>query len=250
MKRLWLLLFLVGIVISGLFLGERFLVRPLRCLLSNRGKPVQGSGGVRRSIRLPSPKHRGKVSVEEAIFRRRSTRRYKDEPLTLKEVSQLLWAAGGKTIDGITGATRAYPSAGGIYPLEVYLVAGNVEGLADGIYHYQWQDHTINLIKEGDLRWQLMRAALSQRMVGNAPISLVFTAVYSRTTRRYGKRGEIRYVPMDMGGAGQNVYLQAEALGLGTVTIGAFSDGAVKQVLGVKDEEPLYIMPVGRPLFR
>ena len=199
------------------------------------------------TIKLPSPRHRGELSVEEAIFRRRSIRRYKDEPLTLEEVSQLLWAAGGKTIDGITGATRAYPSAGGIYPLEIYLVAGNVEGLADGIYHYEWRGHTIRLVKEGDLRQELTRAALGQRMVANAPISIVWTAIYPRTTRRYGKRGEIRYVPMDVGGAGQNVHLQAEALGLGTVIIGAFRDGAVKEILGVEKEVPLYIMPVGRP---
>jgi len=236
MKRgkVWFLVVLASIIIGGLLWGGHL-----------RLSQSEIAGG--KKISLPSPKHKGNISVEEAIFKRRSIRHYKDGPLTLEEVSQLLWAAGGKTIDGITGATRAYPSAGGIYPLEIYLVAGDVEGLADGIYHYKWREHTIKLVKEGDLRRELMRAALGQRMVANAPVSLVFTAVYSRTTRRYGKRGEIRYVPMDMGGAGQNVHLQAEALGLGTVIIGSFRDGAVKEILGVENEEPLYIMPVGRP---
>ncbi len=234
-KSIWFLVVLASIIIVGFLLGGYL-----------RGFKSEIAEG-KESIRLPSPRHRSEVSVEEAIFKRRSIRDYKDEPLTLEEVSQLLWSAGGETIDGITGATRAYPSAGGIYPLEIYLVAGNVRGLTNGIYHYRWQEHTIILVKVGDFRRQLMGAALGQGMVADAPASLVFTAVYSRTTRRYGKRGEIRYVPMDMGGAGQNVHLQAEALGLGTVIIGAFGDEAVKKVLGVKDEEPLYIMPVGRP---
>lgn len=126
-------------------------------------------------------------------------------------------------------------------------MAGNVEGLAPGLYRYEWRAHTIRRVKEGDLRQELMRAALGQRMVAGAPASLVFTAIYPRTTGKYGQRGKIRYVPMDVGGAGQNVHLQAEALGLGTVIVGAFRDEAVKKILGVRDEEPLYIMPVGRP---
>jgi SagB-type dehydrogenase family enzyme len=234
-KKLWFLVFVVGIILVGLFGGKQFFAKSIR-------GPDEGIG----AIELPSPKHKGQVSVEEAIFNRRSIRRYKDGPLTLEEVSQLLWAAGGKTVDGVTGATRAYPSAGGIYPLEIYLIAGDVEGLTSGIYHYQWRDHSVALMEAGDVRKELTKAALGQGMVARAPMSLVFTAVYKRTTARYGRRGEARYVPMDMGGAGQNVHLQAEALGLGTVIIGAFNDEEVKKVLGIQDEEPLYIMPVGR----
>jgi len=234
-KKMWFLIFAAGVVLVGLFGGKQFFA-----------KSVRGPDGKIGSITLPAPKHKGEVSVEEAIFNRRSIRRYKDEPLTLEEVSQLLWAAGGKTIDGLTGATRAYPSAGGIYPLEIYLIAGDVEGLAAGIYHYQWQDHSLILVRDGDIRKALAKAAWGQGMVARAPISLVFTAVYKRTTAIYGQRGEARYVPMDMGGAGQNVHLQAEALDLGTVIIGAFNDQEVRKVLGIQDEEPLYIMPVGR----
>lgn len=233
-RNIGFLVLSVSIIIGGLLIGG-FLIGP-----------ESENTGEKESIRLSSPRHKGEVSLEEAIFKRRAIRSYKDEALTLEEVSQLLWAAGGKTIDGITGATRAYPSAGGIYPLEIYLVAGEVDGLASGIYYYKWREHAIILVKEGDLRRQLMRAALGQTAVADAPVSIVFTAVYSHTSRKYGKRGEIRYVPMDMGGAGQTVFLQAAALGLGTVTIGAFQDEAVKEILGVKDETPLCIMPVGR----
>jgi SagB-type dehydrogenase family enzyme len=130
---------------------------------------------------------------------------------------------------------------------EIYLVAGEVKDLAAGIYHYRWADHSIDLLRAGDVRQELAKAALGQGMVARAPMSVVFTAVYERTTRRYGQRGEVRYVSMDMGGAGQNIHLQAEALGLGTVIIGAFQDDDVKEVLGINGEEPLYIMPVGRP---
>ncbi|HID11438.1 MAG TPA: SagB/ThcOx family dehydrogenase [Candidatus Latescibacteria bacterium] len=197
-------------------------------------------------VTLPEPRYSGTLSVEEAIFRRKSTRYYKDEPLTLQEVSQLLWAAGGKTVDGVTGATRAYPSAGGIYPLEIYLVAGDVEDLEAGVYRYLWREHALRMVRGGDLRQSLMGAALRQGAIGNAPVSLVFIAIYERTMRKYGERGRVRYVHIDMGGAGQNVYLQAEALDLGTVAIGAFYDGAVKEVLGIEDGEPLCIMPIGR----
>jgi SagB-type dehydrogenase family enzyme len=197
-------------------------------------------------IKLPKPQLKGKISIEEAIYNRRSIRSYKKEPLTLNEVSQLLWASGGVTCDGITGATRAYPSAGASYPLEIYLVVGNVTGLEPGVYRYLWKEHSLELKIPGDKRTQLTSASWFQGMIKNAPVSIVFTAIYGRTTGRYGKRGE-NYVCMDLGHAGQNVHLQAESLGLGTVVIGAFQDDSVKGVLNLpKNEVPLYIMPVGR----
>ena len=196
-------------------------------------------------ISLPSPRHTSEMSVEEAIFRRRSIRRFPDEPLTLEEVSQLLWSAGGKTVDGVTGPTRAFPSAGGLYPFEIYLVAGNVTGLADGIYRFRWRDHSLHLIKEGDFRRELMVASLRQRFVYQAPINIVWVGDLARARRAYRDRGVERYIMMDVGGAGQNVHLQAEALDLGTVIVGAFRDRAVQDILGT-GLTPLYIMPVGR----
>lgn len=201
--------------------------------------------GTSEEVKLPSVSYRGKLSIEEAIFHRRSIREYKREPLTLEEVSQILWAAAGSNIDGITGATRTVPSAGACYPIETYLVAGEVREIPAGIYHYKWSEHKLSLLVKGDLREKLTRAALGQGVIQRAPACLVFTAIYPRTTRRYGERG-FRYVHIDMGCIIQNVYLQAQALNIGTVIIGAFTDEAVRDLLRVKDEEPLCIMPLGK----
>ncbi|MGB2630648.1 MAG: SagB/ThcOx family dehydrogenase [Candidatus Omnitrophota bacterium] len=198
-------------------------------------------------VRLPKPRYEGKVSVEQAIFKRKSIRSFTGAPLTLEEVSQLLWAAGGQTVDGVTGPTRSYPSAGASYPLEIFLVAGNVTGLEAGIYRYNWRENSLTLLRRGDLRNELRKAARGQYMVGEAPVTIVITADYDKTTRRYGERGRSMYVPMDAGHLGQNVHLQAEGLGLGTVMIGAFKDREVAGVLGTEKETPVYMMPVGRP---
>ena len=192
-------------------------------------------------VKLPEPKYSSKVSVEEALKNRRSVRSYKKEPLTLEEVSQLLWAAQGKTNDW---GARTAPSAGATYPLDTYLVAGNVTGLSAGVYKYEPDDHSIELTKNKDVRKDLADAALGQSYITKAPISIVLAAVYSRTTSRYGERG-IRYVHMEIGHVGENVHLQCETMGLGTVMVGAFDDEQVKKVLGI-DAVPLYIMPVGK----
>jgi SagB-type dehydrogenase family enzyme len=194
-------------------------------------------------IRLPPPNLSGRVSLEEALYRRRSVRLYEPEPLTLEEVSQLLWAA-----YGVTEPRRGFkttPSAGATYPLVIYLVAGEVEGLSPGSYKYLPEEHALVKVKDGDLREDLYVACLRQPWVLEAPASIVMGADFERTTSVYGKRG-VRYVWMEFGHASQNVYLQATALGLGTVAVGAFYDGVVKEIVGM-EEEPGYVMPVGRP---
>ncbi|MCD6510551.1 MAG: SagB/ThcOx family dehydrogenase [Thermoprotei archaeon] len=198
-------------------------------------------------ILLPMPELEGRMSVEEAIATRRSIRSYERVPLKIEQVAQILWAAQGIT-DPRRGL-RATPSAGAIYPLNVYLVVGEdaVIDLPAGIYRYDASSHSLIILRRGDVREELARAALEQPWVKEAPISLVITAVYERTTSRYGSRG-IRYVHIEVGHVGQNVYLQAVALGLGTVAVGAFYDDEVRVVLGVgEDEQPLYIMPIGVP---
>lgn len=192
---------------------------------------------------LAEPRYAGELSVEEALKRRRSVRSFRDEPLTLAEVSQLLWAAQGITTDW---GGRTAPSAGALYPLEVYAVVGEVVGLEPGVYHYRPDGHRLVKRQEGDLRAELAGAALGQAWVREAPVVLVIAAHYRRTTGKYGERG-IRYVHIEVGHAGQNIYLQAEALGLGTVIVGAFSDRRVKELLGLEGE-PLVLMPLGRPL--
>lgn len=194
-------------------------------------------------IILPPPIKTSKTSIEEALWQRRSIREYKDEPLTLKEVSHILWAAQGITV---SWGGRTAPSAGAFYPLEVYLIVRKAESLEPGVYHYLPEEHKLKNVLEGDLSSELARAALGQTFVKTAPVNLVITAFYTRTTEKYGERG-IRYVHMEAGHAAQNVYLQVESLGLGTVTVGAFDDKEVKKVLNLTQEEtPLYIMPVGR----
>ena len=195
-------------------------------------------------VQLPQPEYKSQTSVEEALLKRRSVRNYSKEPLELKKISQLLWAAQGITDKKEGGRTA--PSAGALYPLEVYVITGNVESLIAGVYLYQPDDHTLKLITEGDKRKLLTASALMQDAVQRSPAVLVFTAIYSRTTGKYLDRGR-RYVHMEAGHAAQNVYLQAVSLKLGVVVIGAFSDSLVKSILHLpKEEEPLYLMPVGK----
>jgi len=193
-------------------------------------------------IDLPEPQHDSDVSIEQSLLNRRSVRSYTGEPLTLQEVSQLLWAA-----QGITDPRgfRTAPSAGALYPLELYLVAGDVEDLPPGVYRYEPDGHQLARIIDGDKRAQLADAALAQSWVQEGAISIVFTTVYERTTIKYGDRG-IRYVHMEVGHAAQNLCLQATAMGLGVVTVGAFHDEQVSKLLNLlEDEKPLYIIPVG-----
>jgi SagB-type dehydrogenase family enzyme len=172
-------------------------------------------------------------------------RTYSDDPLTLSEAGQLLWAAQGITDPN---GLRTAPSAGALYPLELYLVVKSVDGLSPGIYHYLPTDHQLRLLSEGEVSDQLSSAALRQSAVKNAPAVIVFSAVPERTTARYGERG-MQYVFMEAGHAAQNVCLQAVALDLCTVTIGAFDEDEVRKTLNLPEREiPLYLLPVGRPL--
>jgi SagB-type dehydrogenase family enzyme len=196
---------------------------------------------------LPPPGRPGAVSVEEALDSRKSVRRFKSDALELHEVSRLLWAVRGRGFDGITRATRSYPSAGGIYPLTVYLVAGDVRGLDPGVYRYVEKSHALELVGRGDRRMPLAEAALGQLFIAGAPAVVVIAAEYARTARKYGSRGSERYVPLDAGHAAQSLHLQAVALGLSSVPVGAFRDAQVKDTLGLRNEEPLLIVPVGRP---
>lgn len=199
-------------------------------------------------VSLPTPTLDGAMSLEAAVKGRRSERSFQAVPLGLERLSQLLWAAHGITDphpDPARRFRRAAPSAGAQYPLDVYVVAGLVEGLEAGIYHYRPQEHAVGLLMAGDLRQQLAGACLGQMFIAPAPVLIVITAEYDRITDRYGERG-IRYAHMEVGHVGQNLHLQAEALGLGTVVIGAFRDDEVAEVLHLPQKhEPLYVMPVG-----
>jgi SagB-type dehydrogenase family enzyme len=202
--------------------------------------PAQETGSV---VELPPPQLAGRMSVEEALHTRRSQRAYSAAPLTLAELGQLLWAAQGVTHPN---GYRTAASAGALYPLELLVAVGRVSDLEAGIYRYHPDRHALTLIEAGDRRAALSAAALGQESVAEGAVVLAIAAVYERTTVRYGERGR-QYVHMEVGIAYQNVHLQAAALGLGTVFIGAFHDDQVHARLRLAAEErPLCLMPIGR----
>ena len=206
--------------------------------------PGHGGMAAEEPIALPEPRIQGEVSLEAVLAARRSVRRFSASPVTLAEVGQLLWAAQGITSPN---GFRTAPSAGALYPLEVHVIAGDVEGLPSGIYRYQPVGHDLMRRIEGDHRRALEDAALSQAAIGEAPVVLAIAAVESRTRGKYGRRAS-RYVRFEVGHAAQNVLLQAEALNLDAVVVGAFRDAAVDRVLRLSHGEvPLYLIAVGRP---
>ena len=197
------------------------------------------ASGVTLLTDLPPPILSAELSLEEALASRRSVREYDDEPLTTSEIGQLLWAA-----QGITGEQgyRTAPSAGALYPLEIYLLT------ADGVFHYDPRLHRLIRAGKADARPALYQAALRQEPVLAAPAVFVVTAVYARTAQKYGNQRGDRYVHLEAGHAAQNLLLQATAMGLGAVPIGAFNDKEVQQALGLlADHQPLYLIPVGHP---
>jgi len=194
-------------------------------------------------IKLPEPLYEGGISVEEALKARRSVRDYNKDLLTLSDVSQLLWAAQGITNDR---GYRTAPSAGALYPLEIYILVANVQDLSPGIYKYNPSEHELICNVEGDKRNDLAEAAFGQDCVRNASIVIVFAGVYERVTQKYGEMG-IKATHMEAGHASQNVYLQALSLKLGTVAVGGFDvDKTEKAINMEEEEEALYMMPVGK----
>lgn len=196
-------------------------------------------------IKLAPPHFKDNFKV--LLEKRYSCRNFQDRALSLDDVASILWATGGKKYDSVTGATRTIPSAGATYPLELYVVVGKncIDKLKEGVYHYLLEEHSLEFTQEGDKRAELAKACLSQDFIREAPLSLIIVANFKRTTSRYGERGE-RYVYMEAGHAGQNIYLAVANLGLSTVEVGAFIDEQVKQVLSLdRDYTPLSVMPIG-----
>ncbi len=187
-------------------------------------------------IKLAPPNTKGSMSLEQAMKSRRSRRDFLPEPLTLEQIGQLAWAAQGQQ-PGVR--YRTTPSAGATYPLELFIVT------ADGLFNYLPGEHALEQLSEIDLRVKLCLSAWGQEFIREAPLTMVFTAEFSRTTGHYGRRG-IRYVYMEAGHAAQNIHLQAESLGLGSVAVGAFDDAAVGKVLSLPNHlEPVYMVTTG-----
>ena len=196
-------------------------------------------------MKLPPARREGTVSVEQAIERRRTVRSFTQKPLTLDQLSRMLRAAQG--ITGKSGFKRSAPSAGALYPMDLYVAAGgdSVEKLEAGVYHYNPQKHALTKIAGTDLREETARACLSQMWVSAAPVNFVITAEYERIRGKYGNRGD-RYAMIEAGHIGQNLFLQAQAEGLAAGIVGAFHDEELNRVLQLpRSHEPLLVMPAG-----
>lgn len=191
-------------------------------------------------ITLPQPQTSGAISLEAAIAQRRSVRRYASKDLDLEHIGQLLWSAQG--ITGGNDKLRAAPSAGACHPLAFYVCRKN------GVWRYHPESHSLTCHTGQDVRKALAQASWGQKSIAEAPCVFAISAIVERTTGRYGERGELRYVPMDIGHAAQNILLQATALELAAVPVGAFTDAAVGEVLTLpRPEKPMYLIPVGYP---
>ncbi len=193
-----------------------------------------------KTLQLPPPRLKGDLSLEEAICRRRSTRSYREEPLSDDILGQLLWSAQGVVERGEC-LRRTAPSAGARYPLETYVATAKFLG------HYRPAKHTLSVVRRRDVRPDLERATLGQSFIHQASAVITLTSVARRMEEHYGKNRGARYIAMEAGHAAQNVMLQAVALGLASVPIGAFQDSQVAEILGLGPEErPLYVLAVGR----
>ena len=224
-RRLWLVALLAVGVMAAIC---------IRCRRETLTAEVAGS-----LISLPAPTTVGTMSLEEAIAKRRSNRDLSGQALSREQISQLAWSAQG--ITDSERLLRTAPSAGALYPLELYLVT------AEGIFHYLPLEHGLFPVTTGDMRSRLSEAARGQATVAQAALDVVIAAVYERTKNRYGDRGE-RYVHLEAGHAAQNLLLQATSLGLGAVPMGSFDDGRVASVLSLPEDcTPLYIIPIGHP---
>jgi SagB-type dehydrogenase family enzyme len=189
------------------------------------------------NLKLNKPIMKGKVSIEECIYRRESIRHFQDKIIEFEKISQLLWAAQGKK-----GNKRTVPSAGATYPLEIYCIIKD-----EGLFRYNYAKHNLELITGESLAYKLALASWDQEFIAEAYLNIIICADFARTTLHYGERGE-RYVFIDVGHAAQQVHLEATALSLGSVPVGAFEDEKVKKVLNLpKNIDPIYIIPIGYP---
>ena len=194
----------------------------------------------KKIINLPEFKTVGEVSLESALKNRKSVRDFKDDALSLEQVSQILWAA-----HGVSHGDNYYtvPSAGALFPLEIYLIAEKVEDLAQGLYHYLPIGHKVEMINSGSFLKTVSNVAYGQRALSHCPAIFIISGVVARSEKKYRERA-LRYVQFEVGHAGQNILLQAAALGLASVPMGAFIDDQVKERLGMEGE-PFYLLPVG-----
>ena len=208
------------------------------------------------AIQLPAPSFDSKTSVENALLTRRSERVFLQDAIKLEDLSQILWAAQGVTLEIDTmprvfigekwfGGVRTAPSAGALFPIELYIAAGNAESLDPGLYKYNALNHTIFKVMDGDKREDVRKAALNQIAVKNGQVCIIIAANFGRTEYKYKARAT-QYVYIESGAVCQNIYLQCNSLGIGTVLIGAIMEEPMKVALDMPDSEtPIAVMPIG-----
>jgi len=210
---------------------------------------LASSAGDAGDLSLPTPSRKGTVSVEEALSSRRTHRSFQGCALSLKQFSQMLWAAYGVTAVTSGRHLKTAPSAGATYPIDIYAVVGEggIESVAPGVYHYRPESHSLRPVGSGDVRSQVAAACLRQMWMAPAPLFIVITGEYARCSAKYGPRGVI-YTHIEAGHVAQNVFLQAEALGLKAGIVGAFEKEDLGKALHIPAaHEPLLVMPVGYP---
>lgn len=234
-------IFILVAVVGIVLVFKYVIITPLTSTPMEEKTYFRETMSVGQSVTLSDPAKESNVSVEQALQNRRSVREYTEELLSIEEIGQLLWAAQGVTSDD---GKRTAPSAGALYPLEIY-VTGQIGEKESGFYHYNPNDHSLSKESEQDLRQSFAAAAYDQEWIEDAPINIIVTAFYERLATKYGDKAA-QFVHLEAGHAAQNVLLQVESLGLGAVTVGGFDDEEVSATLGLTDEEmPLYIIPVG-----
>ncbi|MFX1346063.1 MAG: SagB/ThcOx family dehydrogenase [Promethearchaeota archaeon] len=199
-----------------------------------------------KTIRLPQPKFNETIRFWDVIINRKSSRNFKNEPITQDQLSLLLFGMTGLTRIFPNFAFRTVPSAGGLYPIEVYPVINNVEGIERGVFHYNVPKNSLELLKNGDFRNEVAKGCLDQIIAYKSGVNFIYTAVIERSKWKYLQRC-YRYIYLDAGHIGQNFYLIAEALGLGACTIGAIYDDELNELLGIDgiNETTIYVGVVG-----
>jgi SagB-type dehydrogenase family enzyme len=234
---------------AGPKIGDRFQqeTKYTRPSYLSKGSKKTSESFLSRTIPLPSPSLESGPSLWKVLEKRRSVRDYRPTPLTLAELSTLLWATQGITQQAFSAWYRTSPSAGALHPIDTYLVINRVEGLDPGTYFLKVPEFSLAARKIGDFSSSVARAALDQEMARAAAVVFVWVAVIERSRQKYRQRA-YRYIYLDCGHIGQNLYLAASAMGLGCCAVGAFFDDEVNELVGVdgQEETAIYLAAVGK----
>jgi SagB-type dehydrogenase family enzyme len=214
---------------------------------AHQPRPYKDFPNSLKRLFLETPFQKGGKPLWDIVGKRRSLRNFTRQPVSFSDLSQLIWAIQGITLRGRGFDFRACPSAGALYPIETYVAANRVEGISSGLYHYHAGKGELVFLKEGSFGADLSRAGLNQEMLEEAAAVFIWTAMVERSKWKYRERG-YRYIYMDAGHLGQNLYLAATALDLGCCTVGAFFDEEVERLIGIdgKEEIPVYLGAVGK----